>query len=309
MRALAIDHSAPGGLAFAEVADPVPAPNQALVEVKAVSLNPGELLHLLPEGADGEVYGWDAAGVVVRAADDGSGPAVGTPVVTLRWTGAWARLRAVDTAWLGVAPDGADFGALATIPVAAGTALRVLRKMGSILGRRVLVTGATGAVGRYAVQLAHRAGAHVIAATRNVAANGPALKALGADEVVVTPAEIAGPVDAVLDHVGGETLVEAFAAMTGGGLLVSIGNTSATGEHFPFGALFADAATHDRRISSFIITGEGDLSADLGWLAHEVAAGRLDPGVGHRADWSRAPALVAAHAAGERLGKIVLDVS
>ncbi|MEV0645014.1 zinc-binding dehydrogenase [Phytomonospora sp. NPDC050363] len=309
MRALVVDHSVPGGLAFAEVPDPVPTHGQALIEVRAVSLNPGELLHLVPEGADGEVYGWDAAGVVVQAAADGSGPPAGTPVVSLKWTGAWAKLRAVDTAWLGGAPEGADFGALATVPVAAGTALRVLRRMGSILGRRVLVTGATGAVGRYAVQLARRGGAHVIAVTRDVAANADTLKALGADEVLAHPAELTAPVDAVLDHVGGPVLVESFARLAGGGLLVTIGNTAGVGESFDVGALFAEAATHDRQISSFIITGEGDLSADLGWLAHEVAAGRLDPGVDWRGDWSRAPELVSAYTRGERLGKIVLDVT
>ena len=85
-------------------------------------------------------------------------------MVTLGWSGAWAELRAVDTGELAVLPDGVEHGAAATLPVAGVTALRALRRTGPALGRRVLITGASGGVRRFAVQLAARAGAHVIAA-------------------------------------------------------------------------------------------------------------------------------------------------
>src|SRR5689334_17406659 len=100
MRALLVDSSVKAGLRLGETADPTPAPNQVLVEVKAISLNYGDASGAYG-GQDGAVQGWDAAGVVVKAAADGSGPEVGSRVVTFGFTGgAWAQLRAVDTAEL-----------------------------------------------------------------------------------------------------------------------------------------------------------------------------------------------------------------
>src|SRR6266704_3063743 len=206
MRALVFEPGAPAGLRLGDTQDPVPGPSQALVRVAATSLNFADVAFLRDRKAPGAVPGFDAAGVVVSAAGDGSGPPAGAWVVT----GGWAELRAVETTEVAVVPDGVDAGLAAAIPVAGVTALRAVRRLGSLVGRRVLITGASGGVGRFAVQLAARAGAHVVASAGSPQ-RGEGLAALGAAEVVTGLDGITQPVFAALDNVGGHTLSQAYA--------------------------------------------------------------------------------------------------
>ncbi|MET2714378.1 zinc-binding dehydrogenase [Streptomyces harbinensis] len=288
MHAWTIDPDAPSRLTLNDVPDPEPAPHQALIEVTAYSLNHGEVLHGLRHGAPGTVPGWDAAGTVVRPAADGSGPAAGTPVVSLAPDGAWARLRAVDTA------------------------LRGLRRLGPVLGRRVLVTGAGGGVGRFTVQLARRAGAHVVATTTDPDKEA-LLRSLGADEVVYGAAGIRdrldAPVHGVIDTVGGDHLVAAFGALGRHGTLVAMGHTGNADAVLPYEALLGPLGT-GRSIETFYLLDDHDgLADDLTWLAALTARGALDTQIGRRDPWSRTPEAAAALAAGEVPGKAVLDVS
>ncbi|AZK96590.1 MULTISPECIES: zinc-binding dehydrogenase [Streptomyces] len=308
MRALTVDRSAPGQLRLAEAPDPVPAPHQALVRVTAISPNPAEFRYILPAAPDGAVIGWDAAGVVERAAADGSGPAAGTPVTTLGLSEGWAELRAVDTALIGTVPEGADLGVMSTLPVSAGTALRALRRLGPLLGRRVLITGASGAVGRFAVQLAARGGAHITAVARKPEL-ADELRALGAHEVVTGPEAVTAPVDGVLDQVGGPGLAAAFNALGEGGTLVLTGAASGAATEFPPGALLADPARQDRSIVTFFEMTGGGIDRDLTWLAAETAEGRLRPHIATRGDWTDARATLDAVRESRLAGKAVLDLS
>ncbi|WP_344864822.1 zinc-binding dehydrogenase [Amycolatopsis ultiminotia] len=284
MRALVVARDAPGSLQWTEVPRPVPAPDEVLVRADAVAVNHGELAFGVGYAPEGAVLGYDAAGVVETPAADGTGPAAGTPVLTVGSVGGWAEYRAVPVDSVGVAPDAADPGVLAAVCTAGATALRAVRKLGSVVGRRVLVTGATGGVGRFAVQLARRAGAHVIAVVPDPSvAPGPA-----ADEVVRAPGELDAPVAGVIDLVGGGFLATSFAKLTSGGILVSVGHAAGAVADFDYLAMFADPAAlgrHDRSIVTLYLPAETGIGADLTWLAAEVVAERLDPGIAWRGDW------------------------
>ncbi|MFD0286770.1 alcohol dehydrogenase catalytic domain-containing protein [Streptomyces lutosisoli] len=149
MRALIVDPTAPGRLRLGEVPDPVPGPAQVLVEVRHTSLNAAELF-FAERAEPGEVIGFDAAGVVVTAAADGSGPAVGSRVVGFAEGGGFGALRAMDVADVAVVPDAVDLGEAAALPVAAGTALRALEQAGPLLGPVVKFPSSARRAGRAA---------------------------------------------------------------------------------------------------------------------------------------------------------------
>jgi NADPH:quinone reductase len=147
-------------LELREVEEPSPAPDESVVAVRAVSINRGEL-RLLSVRRRGWRPGQDIGGTVVTAAADGGGPAVGSRVVGLVDQAGWSERVAAPHSRVAVLPDGVSFAQAATLPVAGLTALRALRLGGTLLGRTVLVTGASGGVGHLAVQLAARPGTQV----------------------------------------------------------------------------------------------------------------------------------------------------
>jgi NADPH:quinone reductase len=204
MQALRVT-ATPPHVAMVPANDPVPLPNEALVRVRAFSLNRGEVLDL-SHGAEGASVGWDLVGMVEDPAADGTGPSTGERVVGLVRRGAWAELASVPTAQLAVVPADVSDAHAATLPTAGLTALRSLELGGLLVARRVLVTGATGGVGRYAVQLA--------------ALGGAIVTALGRDDT------IEGEFDLVVDAVGGAVFASAIEHIAPRGLVVNLATGS-----------------------------------------------------------------------------------
>ena len=303
MRALVYDPDAPQGLELGDVPEPAPRPSEALIRVAATSLNFADVAFLHDRQAPGAVPGFDVSGVVLAAATDGSGPPPGTRVVTFGWSGGWAERRAVDTAEVAVVPDEVELGVAAAIPVAGVTALRALRRLGSLVGRRVLVTGASGGVGRFAVQLAARR-----APTwwrRWAAPSGArASSALGAAEVVVGVDGVSAPVHGALDNVGGRTLAGVYALLETDGRVQSVG--MASGE--PTTIDFEQARLRGGRTRIEPSPSAPRFGPDLALLVGLVARGELDPQVDWRGPWDKAADAAAALLGRRVRGKAVLEV-
>jgi NADPH2:quinone reductase len=284
-RAIVVDPEAPGRLVIRSIADPVTDRGDALVRVRAISLNRGEVRRagMAPAGWR---PGWDLAGVVERPAADGSGPRAGARVVGFLPEGAWADRVAVPTHALAELPDKVTFSQAATFPVAGLTALHALGKGGLLLGRRVLVTGATGGVGDFAVQLARLAGAHVTASARR-ADQAAALRQLGAHDVVVGEEIPATPkYDLIIESVGGRTLGTALAALERGGVCVTLGVSAAAEVTFDARAFFATGRTTLYGFYLFTELGAEPASVGLRRLAELVDAGQLAPHISLERPWA-----------------------
>jgi NADPH:quinone reductase-like Zn-dependent oxidoreductase len=284
--------AAPGksGLSLGPVDEPEPGPGQALVAIRAIGVNRGELTALgsLPPGSR---FGRDIAGTVLRPAADGSGPPAGSRVVGLAACDGWAERVAVDAGRLAEVPDGISWCAAAALPVAALTAFYALERAGRLLGRHVLVTGAGGGVGRAVVQLAAAAGARVTAWVGRPE-RGAGLAALGADHVAAYGAPHRRPVDVLLDGCGGDVLTSAHRTLAPGARVVCYGNTrfselrlrAGWGEYCP------GVSVHHLDLRAEVL--RRPVGRDLAFLLQLVAERRLDPQVALTSPWTDpAPAL------------------
>ncbi|MGH9103168.1 MAG: zinc-binding dehydrogenase [Acidimicrobiales bacterium] len=293
-----------GPVTFEELEEPSPGPGEALVRVGAFSVNRGEL-SLLARRPTGWAPGQDVAGTVGRQAADGSGPPAGTRVVGRAEQGGWSELVPIATERLAVLPESVTLEVAATLPIAGLTALRTLRLGGDLLARRVLVTGASGGVGRFHIELAAASGATVWAVTGR-AEQAAGLRGLGAERVIGNVSDAKGRFDLALESVGGASLAGAVRSLAPRGTIVVFGNSSGETTSLQM----QDFIGHEGgRIVTYMSYAwpEPD-GPDLGRLVELLASGRLHPTLGHVSGWQETAGALSLLRERRLVGKAVLTL-
>jgi NADPH:quinone reductase-like Zn-dependent oxidoreductase len=296
----------PSVLRYENAARPDPAEGQVLIEVAATSFNPvdagiraGYLRQVFPVALP-HIPGIDVAGTIVQVGDGVTGWAPGDQVIgflPMVSDGAAAEFVVAPAAVLAAAPSTIPLASAAALPAAALTAWQALFEHAELrAGQRLLINGAGGGVGGFAVQLAKQAGALVIATASPRSAD--AVRAEGADQIIdytaTTVAEaLTSPVDVVLNLV---TASDAqMAALTGllrpGGVIV----TTAT----------PAASDPDRGVRAVGMQLRADAD-QLATIAKKVDAGEVRVEVSATYPLSRTATVHEDSAAGRVRGKVVL---
>jgi NADPH:quinone reductase-like Zn-dependent oxidoreductase len=287
-----------GGLeaiVYEEVPRPAPAMGQVLVRVKAAGVGPWDGWVRAGKSAIPQrlplILGSDLAGVVE---DVGPGVSIFHPgddvfgVTNSSFTGAYAEYAVAEATMIATKPRRLGYVEAASVPVVASTAWQMVFDHRQVDGtKRVLVHGGAGNVGSYAIQLAKRAGAEVIATafTRHV----DYVRTLGADQIIDVKSahfeERVKNVDVVIDTIGGETLDRSFGVLKPGGVLVSsvgMPDREKAAQHQVRGVFFLVGVTSQGLTRIADLLDSGQLKPNVGEvlplaearLAHELLAGK-----------------------------------
>ncbi|MEW1864950.1 zinc-binding dehydrogenase [Streptomyces sp. NPDC088194] len=293
--------------ALGEVDLPSPRSGEALIQVTDIALNRADFLYLSDPSSTFRP-GIDAAGVVAKAAADGSGPAEGTRVVLhLPSGGAGAEYVAASADRLATIPGDVDSATAAALPLGGLVAQRLLALAGPLRGRSLLATGVGGGVGQVLIQLAVAEGAEITA----VAAQGQPtahMAALGAKVALDIDAVESGAFDVVLESVGGELGSKTAHKLRPGGQFLWFGQASGDPITLDFFRQLQDGSALTLR---HFVYSDGDGSrdaADMAALLDLASQGRLQVEIGHRGDWAGAGPLLKRMSAGRLRGKAVLSI-
>lgn len=298
-----MQYGGPETVRIADFPAPVAGPAQVLVRVHAAGVN--ALDWKLREGYVKDAFplplpavlGIELAGVVEQVGSDVSLFKVGDRVMgPLGGLGAYADLVAVDAARLAALPEGLSMVQAAALPVAAVSAWQSLHLAGPVkAGQRILIHGAAGAVGGFAVQFAHQAGAHVSATA--LGSHADYAHGLGADHVIDYQTSqfesLVKNVDLVLDYVGGDTLERSWSVLAEEGVIVSTASP----------AILASTPA-GRRGLWFMNQPDAVRLADI---ARQVAAGRLQSQIAAVIPFEDLPAAIERSRTLPQMGKTVVD--
>ena len=310
----------PEVLTCEEIEKPVPGDHQVLVKVHSAAVNPLDFhmmkggpafLSLLMGQSKLKRPGVDCAGVVAAVGPAVTQFKVGDSVFG-NCRGAFAEFATAPESKLAPKPENVPFADAAACPVAALTALQGLRNHGKIQpGQNVLINGASGGVGTFAVQLARIFGAHVTAVCS--ARNADLVRSLGADRVIDYAAEDftqgAERYDLILDMAGSHSFSACQRILTPRGILVGVGVLAG---HKSLPAMFAGLIVSlvrsrfsSRKFVFFIARAN---RADLTFIAELLAAGKLKSVIDKRYKLAEVPEAMRYQGTWRARGKLVIDL-
>jgi NADPH:quinone reductase-like Zn-dependent oxidoreductase len=303
-------------LELVDIPKPVPGPKEVLVKVSAASIDAG-VLHLMTGDiamvrlffgikAPRSRPGISFSGTVAEVGSEVRGFAIGQPVFGTG-SGAFAEFALAKQDKLAVLPEGSDLALASTLPVSASTALQAVRDSGKIKsGQKVLVTGASGGVGSFAVQFAAQQGAIVTGVCTSD--KQEFVSRLGASKTIDYKLEkITGVYDVIIDIASPLSLKETRKLLAPGGTLVIVGVASkhgSSGMGRNLGASF---------ISSFIKESllwlmQSENKEDLETLSALLAEGKIQPVVDKTFRLDQTSQAVEYFSSGKTKGKVVIRV-
>ncbi len=325
MRAYATDRrGAISNLTLRELPKPSPAPHQLLIRVRAAALNPADLKILFSAAAANFLHhpafpmllGYDFSGVVAEVGAAATGHAVGDevygflPYTRKNRSGTFAEFVCVDAAEVGPKPKSISHEEAAAAATAALTALQGLRDKGRLApGQAVLINGASGGVGSYAVQMAKLLGGAVSALCS--AGKADAVRALGADTVYDyktthlaarkgEPGALDGRFDIVFDVASNASFGACAHLLAPRGAYVTL---------LPSPSLFVGKAQalFSQRSCDFVVV--LSLAANLAQVSRWFDEGKLKPVLERTYPFAELPAALERMKSGEVRGKLALTVA
>ncbi|HEX8035924.1 MAG TPA: NADP-dependent oxidoreductase [Ktedonobacterales bacterium] len=304
-------HGGPEVIEYGDVEQPRVGAGEILLKVHAIGISPQEL-EWAPtwQTADGQerakpiILGHEISGAVVAFGAGVTAFHVGDDVYGLSSflrNGAQAEYTIVTPAEIALKPRRSSHLEAATLPLSALTAWQAFFEQGSLKrGQKVLIQGAAGGVGNYAVQIAHWVGAQVIAVAST--RQQEFLRELGADQLIdyttMQFEDVVHDVDFVLDTIGGDTQQRSFTVLNKGGTLVGIASEQEN-------RLFEWAKHYERDAKWFIVRPDTE---QLARIAELVDEGHLKPIVNSVYPLAETRQAYEHSLSGHMRGKVVIQV-
>ena len=315
------DYGSPDVLSLQAIEKPVPGPDQVLVKVRAASANPLDWHYMRGTPAIMRLDGGLRRPKVTRLGVDLSGTveAVGANVNKFKpgdevfgaGSGAFAEYATASQLGLTMKPPNLTFEEAAAVPIAALTALQALRDKGKVsAGQRVLINGASGGVGTFAVQIAKSLGAHVtgVCSTRNV----ELVRSIGADNVIdYTKQDFtagAERYDVIIDMVGNHRLSAYRHVLKPTGTYVMVGGPSGRWVA-PMDRVASMAVVSRFGSEKFVFLMAKVRRSDLDTLRDLLEAGRIKPVIDRRYPLTEIAEAIRYLETGRARGKVVINVA